>query len=100
MSFDSLRVRNQEDRKLYQENGSVLSFAGAADPETLLPGTDETAVINVIRSMQPVPVIDESHNAESELSVEMLRNLNPGFILHLMLPNVTATSSASWMPWR
>jgi type III restriction enzyme len=28
-------------------------------------------------------VVDESHNAGSELSLDMLRNLNPGFILEL-----------------
>jgi type III restriction enzyme len=30
-----------------------------------------------------VVIVDESHNAETELSVEMLRNLNPSFILDL-----------------
>lgn len=91
MSFDSLRARNKEDRKLFQENGSNLSFAtpdsltrpGGAPTDHRLAGIDETAVINVIRSLQPVVVVDESHNAESDLSVEMLRNLNPAFILDL-----------------
>lgn len=84
MSFDSLRARNKDDRKLFQENGNNLSFvAGTVPTDHVLPGTDETAVINVIRSLQPVLVVDESHNAESELSVEMLGNLNPAFILDL-----------------
>ncbi|GAA4418533.1 DEAD/DEAH box helicase family protein [Nibrella viscosa] len=84
MSFDSLRARNKEDRKLYQENGNNISFAqGDTTNPYVLEGTDETAVINVIRSLSPVVVVDESHNAESELSVEMLRNLNPSFILDL-----------------
>ncbi|MCX6212840.1 DEAD/DEAH box helicase family protein [Spirosoma sp.] len=84
MSFDSLRAKNKEDRKLFQENGSNLSFAHAeATNGHVLEGIDETAVINVIRSLQPVVVVDESHNAESDLSVEMLRNLNPAFILDL-----------------
>ena len=83
MSFDSLRVRNKDDRKLYQENGNNLSFSTGPGDTDLLPGTDETAVINVIRRLRPVLIVDESHNAESELSVEMLGNLNPGFILDL-----------------
>jgi type III restriction enzyme len=33
--------------------------------------------------MNPVCIVDESHNAESDLSVEMLRNINPCFILDL-----------------
>ena len=83
MSFDSLRARNKDDRKLYQENGNNLSFGASSADTDLLPGTDETAVINVIRRLRPVLIVDESHNAESELSVEMLGNLNPGFILDL-----------------
>ena len=32
---------------------------------------------------RPLVVVDESHNATSELSVEMLKNLNPSFVLDL-----------------
>ena len=39
--------------------------------------------MNIIRSLNPVVVVDESHNAETDLSVEMLQNLNPSFILDL-----------------
>jgi type III restriction enzyme len=48
-----------------------------------LEGTDPSALINVMRSLKPVVVVDESHNAESTLSVDMLRNLNPSFIFDL-----------------
>jgi type III restriction enzyme len=83
LSYDSLRARNKEDRKIFQENGYLASFVRDIDPETLLGEHDETALINVLRGLKPVVVVDESHNAESELSVEMLRNLNPRFILDL-----------------
>ncbi len=83
LSFDSLRARNKEDRKIFQENGYLASFARDVDPALLLADYDETALINVLRQLQPVVIVDESHNAESDLSVEMLRNLNPRFILDL-----------------
>lgn len=86
MSFDSLRAKNKEDRKIYQENGNLASFLqpDQGDPgEWLLPEHDASALINVIRRLRPVVVVDESHNAESQLSVEMLKNLNPDFILDL-----------------
>ncbi|MDP1653565.1 MAG: DEAD/DEAH box helicase family protein [Rhodocyclaceae bacterium] len=86
MSFDSLRAKNKEDRKIYQENGNLASFLlpDAIDPgDWLLPEHDASALINVIRRLRPVVVVDESHNAESALSVEMLKNLNPDFILDL-----------------
>ena len=86
MSFDSLRAKNKEDRKIYQENGNLASFLlpDAGDSGGwLLAEHDASALINVIRRLRPVVVVDESHNAESALSVEMLKNLNPDFILDL-----------------
>jgi type III restriction enzyme len=86
MSFDSLRSKKKEDRKIFQENGYLASFlTGTEQQESdwLLPDHDPTALINVIRRLKPVVVVDESHNAETPLSVEMLANLNPDFILDL-----------------
>ena len=86
MSFDSLRAKNKEDRKIYQENGNLASFLlpdQGDGGDWLLPEHDPSALINVIRRMRPVVVVDESHNAESQLSVEMMKNLNPDFILDL-----------------
>ncbi|MGB0888458.1 MAG: DEAD/DEAH box helicase [Vicingaceae bacterium] len=84
MNFASLRAKNKEDRKVYQENGQLESFASHyKSGEHILEGVDDTALINVIRSLNPVLVVDESHNAESDLSVDMLKNLNPSFILDL-----------------
>ena len=84
MSYSSLRARNKEDRKVYQENGELAPFSSQyKDKSHLLEDTDETALINVIRSLNPVLVVDESHNAESDLSVEMLNALNPSFVLDL-----------------
>ena len=84
-NFSSLRIdsRKQDDRKIYQQNGALEPFRNLVDPELVLPDTDETALINVIRSLNPIVIVDESHNAESDLSVEMLNNLNPSFILDL-----------------
>lgn len=77
LSFDSLRARKKEDRKVYQENGNLLSF------ESELSSEEELTLMNIIRKLSPVVVVDESHNAETDLSVEMLGNLNPSFILDL-----------------
>lgn len=76
LGFDSLRARKAEDRKVNDENGNLQSFAGRVEE-------DEISVMSVLRSLNPVVIVDESHNAESELSVEMLKNLNPSFILDL-----------------
>ncbi|PKQ45804.1 DEAD/DEAH box helicase [Confluentibacter flavum] len=84
MSFSSLRANNKEDRKVFQENGQLEAFVSQyKNNEHILSGIDDTALINVLRFLNPVLVVDESHNAESDLSVDMLKNLNPSFILDL-----------------
>ena len=76
-SFDSLRAKNKEDRKVFQEDGNLQSF------ENLISKEDELTLGAVIKYLNPVVVVDESHNAESELSVDMLKEINPCFILDL-----------------
>lgn len=86
MSYSSLRInsRNRDVRKVYQENGNLFRFAEYfKDDEALLADTPDTALIQVLRHLEPVVVVDESHNAGSDLSVEMLNNLNPSFVLDL-----------------
>ncbi len=84
MSFDSFRIKNKDGRKVYQENGNLQSFSKfISTPETLIEGVDDTALIQVFNQLSPVVIVDESHHTTGELSVEMLKNLNPSFILDL-----------------
>ncbi|QEC79243.1 DEAD/DEAH box helicase [Mucilaginibacter ginsenosidivorax] len=99
MSFASLRAKNKEDRKVYQENGQLASFASQyTNIGYLLQDVDETSLINVLRSMQPVIVVDESHNAESNLSVDMLNALNPSFVLDLTATPKNNSNIISMVP--
>lgn len=91
LSYDSFRTSKKEGRKAFQENGSLATFPKMMqDKSVLLPDTDETALIQVIRSLNPVVIVDESHHATSALSIEMLKNFNPCFVLDL-----TATPKAN-----
>ena len=93
MSFDSLRINSgrRYDRKAYQENSNLADLAAFyKHDDILLEGTPETALIQIVRHLRPVTIVDESHNATSALSVEMLNNIYPSFILEL-----TATPKAS-----
>ena len=83
MNFASIRAKNKEDRKVNEQNSNLANFASMINDADVLEGTEKEALINVIRSLNPILVVDESHNAESDLSVEMLNNLNPSFILDL-----------------
>ena len=84
LSYDSFRTRTKDGRKAYQANGNLASFATAfGAPEQPIENADETALFQVINQLNPVVIVDESHHATSLLSLEMLTNFNPAFILDL-----------------
>lgn len=76
ISYDSFRSNNKDGRKAYQDNANLTSFQSNYTSE-------DVSLMSVIRSLNPVVIVDESHNAETDLSVEMLKDLNPSFILDL-----------------
>lgn len=89
LSYDSFK--NKDGRRAYAENSSLAaltSYQKAQGDAVDVEGADDTALITALAGMHPIIVVDESHHAKSKLSVEMLRNLNPRFVLEL-----TATPS-------
>ena len=83
LSFDTFRSRRKEDRKIYQENSNLANFHDIVKKDRAIEKADETSLMHVLHHLEPVIVVDESHNATSDLSIEMLTNLNPSFILDL-----------------
>lgn len=84
LTYDSFRTNKKDGRKAYQQNGNLTAFNGfKGDADTLLEDVDDTALIQVIRQLNPVAIVDESHHATSKLSIEMLENFNPCFVLDL-----------------
>jgi type III restriction enzyme len=77
LSFDSIRTSNKDGRKVYEENGHLQSFKNAFSDD------DEISLMRVMEYLNPVVIVDESHNAESKLSEDMLKTFNPSFILDL-----------------
>lgn len=85
LSYASLRINStkKDVRKVYQENGALKIFDAVESNGELLEDTPESAPIQILRKFNPVVIVDESHNADSKLSVEMLAIVNPAFILEL-----------------
>ena len=84
LTYDSFRTNKKDGRKAYQQNGNLTAFNGfKGDTDMLLEDVDDTALIQVIRQLNPVAIVDESHHATSKLSIEMLENFNPCFVLDL-----------------
>ena len=84
MSYDSFRSTNKEGRKVYQENSALAQFTKLyGNTDTLISDCDETALAQVLNWLTPLVIVDESHHATSDLSIDVLKNLNPCFILDL-----------------
>lgn len=77
LSIDSLRRKNKDSLRVNYENGNLFSFKSLLDDEV------ELSLMSVISYLNPVVIVDESHNATSSLSIDMLESLNPSFILDL-----------------
>jgi len=70
--------------RAYRENENLAEFATHfRDLKANLDNVDDTALIQVIAYLNPVIVIDESHNFEADLRIDMLNNINPSFIFDL-----------------
>ena len=81
LTYDSLKARNKDDRKLYQENAALSDLAETA--LTLDDKIDPFSVLAAMAGLNPVVIVDESHNVTSGLSQDMLRHLNPAFVMEL-----------------
>jgi type III restriction enzyme len=84
LSVQSFAANNKDGRRVYRENENLAEFPKLYKPDyRKIEGADETALIQVLANLNPVIIIDESHNFEAELRIDMLNNINPSFILDL-----------------
>jgi type III restriction enzyme len=83
LSFDSFRTARKIDRKVYRDNGSLQNFLPQYPLQKEIQDADPSSLAQVLSNIRPFVVIDESHNADTPLSDEMLKDLNPAFILEL-----------------
>ena len=101
LSYDSFRRRSSRDRealKAYQENSNLAEFAKVlGKPEYPIERADETALFQIINQLNPLVIVDESHHARSELSLEMLTNFNPCFVLDLTATPKTESNIISYV---
>lgn len=84
LSYDSFK--NKDGRRAYAENSAVANvteYQRAAGTAVSVEGADDTALISALAGFNPIVIVDESHHARSKLSLDMLKNLNPRFVLEL-----------------
>lgn len=84
LSYDSFK--NKDGRRAFAENSALAGLTEqqrAAGIAVDIENADDTALISALAGSNPIVIVDESHHAGSGLSLDMLRNLNPRFVLEL-----------------
>ncbi|MGC4006609.1 MAG: DEAD/DEAH box helicase family protein [Pirellulales bacterium] len=96
-TMQAFRVSNKDGRRVYRGNGELIDHFQnlGARLLALLEKTDDEgnpvteggviskSLANVLRLRVPIVIVDEAHNARSELSYETLRRFSPSGIIEL-----------------
>jgi len=86
-TIQSFRVEDTTGRKVYDQNGSFtehLLNVPADRLGDLLPGADgkpKPSLVNMLRLRRPIVIVDEAHNARTDLSFATLGNVMPSCIV-------------------
>ncbi len=98
-TIQSFRVEDTTGRKVYDQNGAFaehLLNVPADRLADLLPGADgkpKPSLVNMLRLRRPVVIVDEAHNARTDLSFVTLGNVLPSCIIEF-----TATPARKGTP--
>ncbi len=108
-TLQAFRVDDTEGRKVYEPSGSLMGhFNGLAGEvvQTLRRYDDGTVIPsleNVLRARRPVVIVDEAHNARTDLSFVTLARFNPSCIVEFTAtpdiernPATLCTASPRW----
>jgi type III restriction enzyme len=86
-TIQAFRVEDTTGRKVYDQNGSFsehLLNVPADRLADLLPGADgkpKPSLVNMLRLRRPIVIVDEAHNARTDLSFATLGNVLPSCIV-------------------
>ena len=100
-TIQSFRVEDTTGRKVYELNGSFsdhLQNVPTNSLSDLFPGADEKpkpSLVNMLRLRRPIVIVDEAHNARTDLSFSTLGNVLPSCIIEF-----TATPARSKKPFQ
>ncbi|MBI2859730.1 MAG: DEAD/DEAH box helicase family protein [Chloroflexi bacterium] len=86
-TIQSFRIEDTTGRKVYGQNGAFsehLQNVPADRASDLLPGADgkpKPSLVNMLRLHRPIVIMDEAHNARTDLSFSTLGSLLPSCII-------------------
>lgn len=88
-TMQAFRVEDTDGRRVYEPNGSLqdhfdhLPREALGGLERFEDGALKHSLANVLRLRRPAVIVDEAHNARSDLSFETLARFRPACILEL-----------------
>jgi type III restriction enzyme len=94
-TIQAFRVEETEGRKVYEANGELMDhFSGLAEGlrdrlESGPSGDPVPSLANVLRLRRPMVIVDEAHNARTNLSFDTLARLSPSLIVEFTATPVT-----------
>lgn len=94
-TIQAFRVEKTEGRKVYEANGELMDhFSGIANEQRAIleagpSGDPLPSLANVLRMRRPMVIVDEAHNARTDLSFDTLGRLSPSLIVELTATPVT-----------
>ena len=85
LSVQSFASNSKDDRRSRRDNEFLAEHVSTYTfKDKLLRNADETSLLQVISQLNPVVIIDESHNFEkSEMRIDLKKEINPSFIFNL-----------------
>lgn len=88
-TMQSFRIDDTEGRKVYDDDGGLMDHFNGLPDQTLdgLERREDGSLIhslaNVLRVRRPIVIVDEAHNARTELSFKTLGRFAPSCIIEL-----------------
>jgi type III restriction enzyme len=86
-TIQSFRVEDKTGRRVYSENGSLqehfvdVSMDRFSDLDKRTDGSPICSLANALRLRRPVIIVDEAHNARTDLSFATLASVSPACII-------------------
>ncbi len=87
-TMQAVRVEETSNRKFYEQNGSLMGhFPSSLKPQQLAKlekhenGAPVCSLANVLALHRPIVVVDEAHNARTDLSFTTLARFTPSCII-------------------
>lgn len=94
-TIQAFRVEKTEGRKVYEANGELMDHFSGIGPEQRAileagpSGDPLPSLANVLRMRRPMVIVDEAHNARTDLSFDTLGRLSPSLIVEFTATPVT-----------